>query len=74
MTAQDGEAWERGELTAGAVALPAQARILSTAVVAQDATARAGEIWRRTLDEYEQPPLDDGIREELLEYVNRRRT
>ena len=33
--------WERGELTAGAVALPAQARILSTAVLAQDATARA---------------------------------
>ena len=34
--------WERGELTAGAVALPAQARILSTAVLAQDAMAQPG--------------------------------
>jgi 3'(2'), 5'-bisphosphate nucleotidase len=32
--------WERGELTAGAVALPAQDRILSTAALAPDATAR----------------------------------
>ncbi len=38
-----------------------------------DAAARAGEIWRRTLDEYEQPPLDDAIRENLREYVDRRR-
>jgi trimethylamine--corrinoid protein Co-methyltransferase len=38
-----------------------------------DATARAAEIWRKTLDEYEQPPLDDAIREELAEYVIRRR-
>jgi len=29
--------WERGELTAGAVALPAQGRILSTAALARDA-------------------------------------
>jgi trimethylamine--corrinoid protein Co-methyltransferase len=40
----------------------------------RDATARAGEIWRKTLEEYEQPPLDDGIRAELKEYVDRRRT
>jgi 3'(2'), 5'-bisphosphate nucleotidase len=33
--------WERGELTAGAVALPAQGRILSTAAPAQDADAQA---------------------------------
>ncbi len=39
----------------------------------KDAAARAGEIWRRTLDEYEAPPLDDAIREELSEYVTRRR-
>ncbi len=32
--------WERGELTAGAVALPAQGRVLSTAALALDATAR----------------------------------
>ena len=40
---------------------------------ARDATARAGEIWRRTLEEYEQPPLDDAIRAELEEFVVRRR-
>jgi trimethylamine---corrinoid protein Co-methyltransferase len=41
---------------------------------ARDATERAGEIWRKTLEEYEQPPLDDAIRAELAEYVSRRRT
>jgi trimethylamine--corrinoid protein Co-methyltransferase len=40
----------------------------------RDATERAAEIWRKTLDEYEEPPLDDGIRTELEEYVTRRRT
>ncbi len=40
---------------------------------ARDAATRAGEIWRRTLEEYEQPPLDEAIREELAEYVMRRR-
>jgi trimethylamine---corrinoid protein Co-methyltransferase len=39
----------------------------------RDTTERAGEIWRQTLEEYEQPPLDDAIREELAEYVTRRR-
>ncbi len=39
----------------------------------RDATARAGEIWRKTLEEYEQPPLDDAIRTSLGEYVVRRR-
>ena len=39
----------------------------------RDAAARAGEIWRKTLEEYEQPPLDDAIRAELEEYVIRRR-
>src|SRR5205823_1073886 len=38
-----------------------------------DATARAGEIFRRTLDEYEAPALDDAVRAELAEYVTRRR-
>ncbi|HLJ03856.1 MAG TPA: trimethylamine methyltransferase family protein [Solirubrobacteraceae bacterium] len=41
---------------------------------ARDATVRAGEIWRKTLEEYEQPPLDDALREELAEFVSRRRT
>ena len=38
-----------------------------------DAAARATEIWRKTLDDYEQPPLDDRLREELEAYVVRRR-
>ena len=38
-----------------------------------DAAARAAEIWRRTLDEYEEPPLEPAIRQELEEYVSRRR-
>ena len=33
----------------------------------------AGEIWRATLESYEQPPLDDAIRAELEEFVVRRR-
>src|SRR6266513_4264070 len=40
----------------------------------RDTTARAGEIWRKTLEEYEQPPMDEGIEAELREYVDRRRT
>jgi trimethylamine---corrinoid protein Co-methyltransferase len=39
----------------------------------KDTTARAGEICAKTLDSYEQPPLDDAIRAELEEYVVRRR-
>ncbi len=39
-----------------------------------DAAARATNVWRKTLDEYEQPPLDEGIRAQLEEYVVRRRT
>jgi trimethylamine--corrinoid protein Co-methyltransferase len=39
----------------------------------EDAATRASEIWRKTLEEYEQPPLDDGVRSELAEFVTRRR-
>ena len=39
----------------------------------KDATARAGEIWRSTLDGYEAPPIDDAIQAELSEFVTRRR-
>jgi trimethylamine--corrinoid protein Co-methyltransferase len=39
----------------------------------RDATARAAELWRTTLEDYEQPQLDDGVRVELEEYVMRRR-
>jgi trimethylamine--corrinoid protein Co-methyltransferase len=40
----------------------------------RDAAMRAGEIWKQTLESYEAPPLDDAVREELAEYVKRRRT
>ncbi|MEZ5094784.1 MAG: trimethylamine methyltransferase family protein [Nocardioides sp.] len=39
----------------------------------QDTAARAATIYQRRLEEYEQPPLDDAIRQELEEYVVRRR-
>jgi trimethylamine--corrinoid protein Co-methyltransferase len=39
----------------------------------RDTTARAAELWRSTLESYEQPPLDDGVREQLEEFVIRRR-
>jgi trimethylamine---corrinoid protein Co-methyltransferase len=41
---------------------------------ARDTTARAGEIWRSSLESYEAPPLDDAVRAELEEFVVRRRT
>lgn len=40
---------------------------------AQDAAARAGVICAKTLEAYEEPPMDDGVRAELEEYVVRRR-
>jgi trimethylamine--corrinoid protein Co-methyltransferase len=39
----------------------------------RDATARGAEIWRQALDEYEQPPIDCALEEELRAYVDRRR-
>jgi len=39
----------------------------------RDATERAGEIWRKTIEEYEQPPIDAAVDEQLREYVTRRR-
>jgi len=38
-----------------------------------DANDRAAEIYKKTLTDYEQPALDDAIREELQAYVIRRR-
>ena len=38
-----------------------------------DTAARASQIWRQRLEEYEQPPLDEAVRAELEEYVVRRR-
>ena len=39
----------------------------------KDAATRAGETYRKRLEEYEAPPLDDAVRQELEEYVVRRR-
>ena len=33
---------------------------------AKDTTARAAEIWRDTIEAYQEPPLDDAIREEFV--------
>ncbi len=38
-----------------------------------DAAARATKIYQQKLEEYEPPPIDDAIRQELQEYVVRRR-
>ncbi|MFN8223429.1 MAG: trimethylamine methyltransferase family protein [Gaiellales bacterium] len=38
-----------------------------------DATRRANAIWKRALEEFQQPPLDDAIAAELAEFVERRR-
>ena len=40
---------------------------------AQDAAARAGKIYQQRLEAYEQPALDEGVRQEMEEFVNRRR-
>jgi trimethylamine--corrinoid protein Co-methyltransferase len=39
----------------------------------KDAAARASEIWRRALDEYEEPEMEPDLRDELRAYVDRRR-
>jgi len=39
-----------------------------------DASARASQIWRKTLEEYEEPPMDADLKTELKAYVDRRRT
>ncbi|OED36428.1 methyltransferase [Chromatiales bacterium (ex Bugula neritina AB1)] len=39
----------------------------------KDATQRATEIWPRILEEFEPPPLDPAIYEELQEYVAKRK-
>jgi len=40
---------------------------------ARDTAARAGEIYKKRLADYEPPPLDDAVREELSDFVTRRR-
>jgi trimethylamine--corrinoid protein Co-methyltransferase len=38
-----------------------------------DATARATRLWKKALEEYEEPPMADAVREALEDYVARRR-
>ena len=40
---------------------------------ALDATQRANGIWKQLLADYEEPPMDDAIRAELTDFVERRR-
>ena len=40
----------------------------------KDAAARASDIWKRTLEEYEEPAMDPELKAELKAYVDRRRT
>ena len=38
-----------------------------------DAAQRANAIWKRMLAEYQEPPLDQAIDDELLEYIIRKK-
>ena len=40
---------------------------------ARDAATRANEGWKRTLAEYEAPPIDDAVDEELREWIARKK-
>jgi trimethylamine--corrinoid protein Co-methyltransferase len=40
---------------------------------ARTATDRANLIWKQVLTEYEKPPIDDAVEEELAAYVARRK-
>ena len=40
---------------------------------ARDGAARAAELWPKKLEEWRRPPMDDAVRAELEEYVDRRR-
>lgn len=40
---------------------------------AQDAAQRANAIWKRTLAEYEPPPIDDAVDAELREWIERKK-
>jgi trimethylamine--corrinoid protein Co-methyltransferase len=38
-----------------------------------DIATRANTMWKQLLNEYEQPPLDPAVDEELVAYVTRRK-
>jgi trimethylamine---corrinoid protein Co-methyltransferase len=40
---------------------------------AKTATQRANALWKKLLNEYEEPPMDPAVREELVAYVRRRK-
>ena len=40
---------------------------------AKDATTRATEIWRKALQEYEEPAIDPAVKEALQAYVAKRK-
>ena len=40
---------------------------------AKDTAVRAAEIYKKRLEEYEPPPIDEAVRQQLEEYVVRRR-
>ena len=40
----------------------------------KDTAARASDIWKKRLEDYTEPPLDEAIKAQLQEYVARRRT
>jgi trimethylamine--corrinoid protein Co-methyltransferase len=39
----------------------------------RDAAVRANARWKRTLAEYEEPPLDEGTHEAIVEWMDRRK-
>jgi trimethylamine--corrinoid protein Co-methyltransferase len=41
---------------------------------ANDTASRAGEVWRKTLEDYSEPPMEQDLQAELKAYVDRRRT
>ncbi len=41
---------------------------------ANDTTARANAVWKKTLEEYEKPPIEADLEAELKAFVDRRRT
>ena len=44
-----------------------------TRLGARDTATRAGEIYKKKLEEYVEPPMDEGLKGELAEFVSRRR-
>jgi trimethylamine--corrinoid protein Co-methyltransferase len=40
----------------------------------RDTATRANEVWKKTLEEYEEPSMDTDLKAELKAYVDRRRT